>query len=71
MKPNRRLFFTLSIIILFFIFLPSVLHAQIDPAGDPDLPIDGGVGVLIAIGVGYGLKKMRDYKKSNRKEIQP
>jgi hypothetical protein len=70
MKPNRKLIFTLSILILFFIFLPSMLHAQIDPEGDPDLPLDGGVGVLIAIGVGYGLKKMRDHKKNDRNKIQ-
>jgi len=65
MKPNRRLLFTLSILILFFI-LPGVLHAQIDPAGDPDAPIDGGLGILIAAGVGYGLKKIRDHNRNNK-----
>jgi len=34
-----------------------------DPGEDPDTPIDGGVGVLIAAGLGYGLKKIRDERK--------
>jgi hypothetical protein len=28
-----------------------------DNGGDPDAPIDGGIGFLIAAGIGYGLKK--------------
>jgi hypothetical protein len=28
-----------------------------DNGGDPDAPIDGGVGILIAAGIGLGLKK--------------
>lgn len=71
MKPNGRLLFTLSIFILFFIFLPAVLHAQIDPEGDPDAPIDGGLSILLAAGVGYGFKKMRDNYKKNKTKIQP
>ena len=69
MKPNGKLLFTLATLVIFLIFLPTVLHAQIDPETDPDIPIDGGVGVLLAIGVGYGLKKMRDYRKSDREKI--
>ncbi|HMO34349.1 MAG TPA: hypothetical protein PKE07_15235 [Lacibacter sp.] len=35
-----------------------------DPEGDPDLvPIDGGLGFLLAAGVGYGVKKAREYRK--------
>jgi len=35
-----------------------------DPGGDPDLiPIDGGLGFLLAAGVGYGVKKVRDFRK--------
>ena len=34
-----------------------------DPGGDPDLiPIDGGLGFLLAAGVGYGIKKARDLR---------
>jgi hypothetical protein len=30
-----------------------------DNGGDPDAPIDGGIGFLVAAGIGYGLKKSR------------
>jgi hypothetical protein len=43
------------------LFLPSLVHAQ--PVFDDDVndvPIDGGLSLLIAAGVGYGAKKMRD-----------
>ena len=40
-------------------------HAQItDPGSDPDsAPIDGGLSLLIAGGVGYGIKKVRERRK--------
>lgn len=54
--------------VLFIILcLPLLLHAQPDPGGDPDAPIDGGLGVLLAAGVGYGVKKMRDFRKNKIK----
>lgn len=31
---------------------------------DPEVPIDGGISLLVAAGIGYGAKKMRD-KKAN------
>ena len=35
-------------------------HAQpSDPGGEVDAPIDGGLSLLIAGGVGYGIKKVR------------
>ena len=56
-----------SILILIFSVLPYNANAQFgDPGDDPDAPIDGGISVLIAAGIGYGAKKMRDSKK--RKE---
>ncbi|MBP9741319.1 MAG: hypothetical protein KBD28_11565 [Chitinophagaceae bacterium] len=47
--------------------LPSLVHAQ--PVFDDDVndvPIDGGLSLLIAAGVGYGAKKMRDNKLKNK-----
>lgn len=45
-----------------------------DPNNKPvpqiPIPIDGGVSVLIAAGVGYGVKKYRDYRLS-KKDIEP
>jgi hypothetical protein len=49
------------------VILPSLVHAQ--PVFDDDVndvPIDGGLSLLIAAGVGYGAKKMRDKKLKNK-----
>lgn len=32
------------------------------PADDPDVPLDGGVSLLLAAGAVYGLKKIRQLK---------
>lgn len=49
--------------------LPFFVMAQ-DPGGDPDTntPIDGGLSLLIAAGVGYGVKKYRAAKKKKNEE---
>jgi len=41
---------------------PGDLSAPDNP-DDPDVPIDGGVGFLIAAGLGYGIKKMKSNKR--------
>jgi hypothetical protein len=49
-----------------FLFITSEIFAQPggDGEGDPDLiPVDGGLGFLLAAGVGYGVKKAREYKR--------
>ncbi|MFN4298906.1 MAG: PID-CTERM protein-sorting domain-containing protein [Thermaurantimonas sp.] len=50
-----------SIVWIATIVAPVALYAQPDPPGGP-VPIDGGIGLLIAAGAAYGAKKM----KSNR-----
>jgi hypothetical protein len=63
-----------SLILISFIFVAIDIFAQGpgeegggpggDPGGDPDLiPVDGGLGFLLAAGVGYGVKKAREYKR--------
>ena len=47
-------------------------HAQVpDPGGDVDnAPIDGGLSLLVAAGVGYGAKKLKEKKAmANTKKI--
>lgn len=34
-----------------------------------DAPIDGGLSVLLAAGVGYGAKKLRDQQIAQRKDF--
>ena len=45
--------------------MPLISHAQPDPGGDPDagVPIDGGLSLLVAAGVGYVVKKGYDKRK--------
>ncbi len=42
---------------------PLFLYAQPDPPGGP-VPIDGGLGILLAAGAAYGIQK---YRKHNEK----
>jgi hypothetical protein len=50
--------------------LPAISHAQIDPPPDPiDTPIDGGLSILLAAGVGYGVKKAYNKRKKNNDEL--
>ena len=60
----------------FCVFLITATHTNVyadcdpdfpDPncLGDPDAPLDGGVGFLVAAGVAYGVKKMRDKRKGS------
>ncbi len=60
------------IALIVFILLPSLVMAQPpDGGGDPDaVPIDGGLSMLLAAGVGYGVKKIRDHRKKQREEQQ-
>jgi hypothetical protein len=39
------------------ILLPAIAHAQ--PPDFPNAPIDGGLSLLLAGGIGYGIKKIR------------
>lgn len=48
--------------------IPVIALAQVDPGEDPDAPIDGGLSLFVAAGIGYGVKKARDAKKINDKK---
>ena len=38
-------------------------------SGDPDsVPIDGGLSLLVAAGVGYGAKKLKERRKVSREK---
>ena len=66
MKKIRKQALVLSVLFVLFAFMPSIINAQTtpgDPGGDVDAPIDGGVSLLVAAGIGYGVKKVRDNKK--------
>lgn len=68
MKQSAKWILILSVLIIVFSFLPSLVHAQPDPGGDPDatVPIDGGLSFLAAAGVAYGVKKIKEYRKKKK-----
>ena len=60
--------FLATILLCIFSVLPISGYAQLgDPGEDPDapVPVDGGVVLLIAAGVGYGVKKANEQRKKN------
>jgi hypothetical protein len=70
MKNTFNKIFNLQfLLILVIILLPTIAHADpSDPGADPDVPIDGGLSILLAAGVGYGIKELRKKKiDSNNK----
>ena len=58
---------TIQLLIIAICFLvPTLLHAQPSFGDDvDDVPIDGGLSLLVAAGVGYGAKKIRERRKGN------
>ena len=71
----KNYLFTLLMIVL-VLALPMLSNGQVDPPPGPvggtnpdaNVPIDGGLSLVLAAGVGYGAKKIRDYKKKRREE---
>ncbi len=64
LKTNQLISYFILLCILFI--LPTFLHAQ--PVFDDDVndvPVDGGLSLLVAAGIGYGANKMRDKKNTN------
>ncbi len=51
---------------------PGVVFSQPPPPPElpVDTPIDGGLSLLVAAGVGYGIKKVRDNRKKQIRNIQ-
>ncbi len=62
------------VLVISMIAVPTFLMAQIAPPPPPgdgenntqDVPFDGGVSLLVAAGLGYGLKKVYDKDKSKK-----
>lgn len=63
MKPTIKNCIYIILPILLFFLLPALVHAQPGFGDDvDDVPIDGGLSLLVATGVGYGVKKFRGKK---------
>lgn len=46
-----------------------VPNAPGDPGPTPTVPIDGGISILIAAGVGYGVKKVKERRRKRLEEL--
>ena len=64
---TNRYMIRIALFLIMCLFISVDIFAQGpggDPGGDPDLiPVDGGLGFLLAAGVGYGVKKAREYRR--------
>ncbi len=73
-KNNSITVLAIYLVLGAVLLFPLITKAQGPPDSnseiftDPDLPIDGGVGLLIAAGVAYGATKVRAERKK-RKEL--
>lgn len=59
------------LIMICCIALPLLSLAQPGTLDPEDTPIDGGLSLLLAAGVGYGVKKYRDNKKAREEGSEP
>ena len=62
MKNNNKIKLITSLVLIIVTLLPFFAMAQ-DPGGGPDVPIDGGLSLLLAAGAAYGVKRYRNGKK--------
>lgn len=60
---------TTLIMLLLILLVPFLLHAQPTDFEDDviDTPIDGGLSLLVAAGIGYGAKKLKAINKQSAK----
>jgi preprotein translocase subunit SecY len=70
MKKYYKIITIFSILVLVFTVLPNLTAKAQPTETDPDAPIDGGVSLLIAAGIGYGIKKNKERKNNSSKDIQ-
>lgn len=66
MKLNTKKRVLLTVFTAILVLGSLAVQAQPgDPGDDPDVPVDGGVTLLVAAGVGYGIKRYRDSRSKD------
>ncbi len=58
----------IQIVLLTVCFLIPVLPLLAQPTPPESAPVDGGLSLLIAGGVGYGVKKIREKRKKQEEQ---
>lgn len=58
----------ISFFALLFFFIQLNGYCQPGDPGEPGVPIDGGISLLAAAGIGYGAKKIIDHRKKKNTE---
>ena len=69
MKSISRVQVLTGLMLIAVTILPFFAMAQ-DPGGGPDVPIDGGLSLLLAAGAAYGVKKYRQGRKKDGVDIE-
>jgi hypothetical protein len=65
MKPKTTRILSYFIVLYILFLLPTFLHAQPGFTDDTnDVPIDGGLSLLVAAGAGYGVKKLKQKRNT-------
>ncbi len=64
MKKRSIYLFIAAIIAVCFPLFTTAQGGGLPPA-PADVPIDGGLSLLLAAGVGYGIKKYREQRKKD------
>lgn len=63
MQGRVKWLYMLCCIVFLFPLIAKCQPGSGDDMSDPDAPVDGGVVLLVAAGVGYGYKKYKKHKK--------
>jgi len=71
MKNKQLAKISILLLVVMFCLMPHILLAQLPCLPDqPDIsgpcPIDGGISLLLAAGLGYGVKRYRDARKKDK-----
>ena len=70
---NLSIFIKISYCLFILLFMVSLTaHAQPpDAGGDPNnAPIDGGLSLLVAAGVGYGAKRLKEKRNAGKHQSE-
>ena len=65
MKQNSKMLLLMEVLSV------TAIAAYAGPGGfgsDPDTPIDGGISLLVAAGVGIGIKKVKEMRKKKEND---